>query len=187
MKKILSALFVASLSLTIGNLASADPVTTPGQVVNPGNLQVRPQGFKLMVTTIKGEITVPSTFSSGNYGNGPVALGQGGFGCSNIVVIANSKEMKPRPPGTTGFYIDQPVWTKSVNASGSYASGKCSYSMVVPGDQQFSLNAGTNGSFDCSVISLDFGNSTPQWQSVPKGTQKTDNLSLSKITCIVIG
>lgn len=184
MKKILSALFVASLSL-VGNLAAAD--NSPAQVSPALTARPATQFPKFNLTIIKGEITVPSTFSSGNYGNGPVALGQGGFGCSNIVVTANSKETKPKPPNAGDFYMPQPVWTKSATATGNYASGKCSYSLAVPGDQQFGLVAGTAGQFSCDQIMLGFGGSTPQWQTVPKGTTKIDNLNISAITCIVIG
>jgi hypothetical protein len=184
MKKILSALFVASLALCIGNVASAQNPTA--QTATP--LQVKPSVFKpFVITTIKGEISVPAQFSSGNYGNGPVSLGQAGFGCSNIVVVANSKETKPKPPNAGDFYFPVPVWTKSVQATGNFASGKCNYSLAVPGDQQFGLVAGTTGQFNCDSIMMGFGNTTPTWQTVPKGTIKTDNLSISAITCIVIG
>lgn len=182
MKKILSAAFVASLAL-IGHVSEAAP---PAPAVSTVRTPVTPIPH-FTFTTIKGEIKVPATFSSSGYGNGPVALGQGGFGCSNIVVIANSKELKPRPANYDGFWIDQPVWTRSVQASGNYSSGKCSYNLVVPGDAQFKLVAGTSGNFNCNSIMLDFGSSTPSWQSVPKGTSKVDDLSINSITCNIIG
>lgn len=185
MKKILIAPALALFVGIFGTSSDANADPTPVQTAAPA-LRASPAIAKFVITSIKGEITVPATFSSGNYGNGPVALGQGGFGCGNLVMIANSKEVKPRPPGYTGFWIDQPVWTRGANATGTWSSGKCNYSIAVPAEQQFYLTAGTNGSWDCSVVQLEVTN-TPSYQSVAKGTSKTDNVTIPKVTCIVIG
>lgn len=169
---------------TWGVRADADP---PKVEASPTpKLAATAMPVKFVTTTIKGEITVPSTFSSANYGNGPVALGQAGFGCGNLVIVANSKATKPRPPNFSGLWIDQPVWSHSVQATGTWSSGKCSYSLPVAGDQEFSLTAGTSGNFGCTSIDVTVTN-TPAWQSVPKGTTKTDNITVSRVTCTVIG
>jgi hypothetical protein len=174
--------FALLLVVGAGSDASAGPTTTQNGQAPAPTVQAAPK--TPLKTVIKGDITVPSTFSSSGQGNGPVSLGQGGFGCSNIVITANSKEKQPKPPGTTGFYVEQPVWSRTVNATGTYSSGKCSYSLSVPGDKEFGLYAGTSGDFPlCQAITVAISNSTPTWQTVPRFTTKVDNLTAAYIDC----
>ena len=181
MKKtlLIAPALVLSIAIFGQSDASADTVVS----TLPTARVVAPANYQFKVTTIKGELTVPKEFSGSGYGN---ASSLANFQCSNLVVIANSKETKPRPAGYTGFWMDPPVWTRSVNATGTWASGKCNYSMSVPGGKEFNLTAGTNGDFNCSVVQVSVTN-TPAWQSVPFGTTKVDNITVTKVDCIVIG
>lgn len=175
--------------VVVGSTAQADPapVGAPAVKLAPGAAMVaRPAGYKFQVTMLKGDIDVipPSQFGGSGYGS-PSSLA--GFNCSNLVIVASSKAMKPRPPGYTDFWPPQPIWTRSDVASGSWASGKCQYSMTVPGGEEFRLTAGnTGGNFECHYIDIGLGN-TPEFQTVPKGTVKTDNIKVTRVVCGVIG
>lgn len=176
-------LFAPAIVLGLGLVASGAfaQVAAPAQ----GPVAVRPGVVKAFAfTTIKGEITVPSSFSSSAYGQ---ASSLANFQCSNLVIIATSKEMQPLPPAPPGtFQMPVPVWTRSVNATGTWSSGKCSYSMAVRPDSQFGLSAGTTGNFNCDQILAPLAN-TPTYQTVPRGTTKTDNVTVTKVECTVIG
>ena len=84
------------------------------------------------------------------------------------------------------LFLESQCGGARVHASGTWSSGKCSYYLPIPHDASFRLSAGSSGSFDCTQISIDM-NGMPAWQSVPKGTVKTDNLTVTKVTCTVIG
>lgn len=137
----------------------------------------------LALSMIKGEIKLPAAFSASGYGSVSMLKN---FNCSNLVITATSTEMKPKPPGQTGFWPPTPMWTKSANATGSWSSGKCNYTIVVPADKPFRLVGGTSGSFSCSNIDV-FVTDTPSSQTVPKSTTKTDDLTVTKVNCNVIG
>jgi hypothetical protein len=153
------------------------------QPVKPGPILTAQPVQVLALSMIKGEIKLPAAFSASGYGN---VNSLKNFNCSNLVITATSTEMKPRPPGHTGFWPPTPIWTKSANATGSWSSGKCNYSIVVPADKPFRLVGGTSGSFSCSTIEV-FVTETPSSQTVPKSTTKTDDLTITKVSCVVIG
>lgn len=179
MKKLLSLLAPAALVAIVGvtDQAQAD---TPAPVVRPvspiGTVAVNPNGpIRFFATTVKGTITVPQVQDA--------ALK--GFDCANIIVSATSKDTNPPPPG--GLFA-QPKWTRSVAATGNYASGQCSYSMPVPGGSAFFLNANGHGSFHCDVVATWIGPNGAQVGpiTVPFGTTKVENFSISKVLCEII-
>jgi hypothetical protein len=182
MKKAIFSVLVASVvAVAVSDQAEAQVTAQTAQIT-----QVKPGALKAFAfTTIKGDITVPapSTFTGSGYGT-PAMIAN--FQCSNLIISASSKEMKPRPANYTGFWIDQPVWVHSAVATGTWSSGKCSYSINVPGGKEFQLVAGHQGGFSCSTIDI-FVTNTPAWQSVPSGTTKVDNLGLKPLNCNVIG
>jgi hypothetical protein len=185
MKKLLIA---PALVLCAGIFAqtSANAADVP---TAPAATAIRPMGplLPFVYTTIKGEIKVPSTFSSSGYGNGPTALGGGGFGCGNLVIVASSKATKPRPANypADAIWMSPPVWTRSAAATGTWSSGTCHYELHVPGGQDFHLDAGTAGTFACDFIEVGLG-PTP-YLNVPKGQTKVQNLTVSAVTCGRIG
>jgi hypothetical protein len=171
MKKIIAAAFVLGLAV----------VTQANDADAQGTIAVAPTNvLKFVGTRIQGEITVPAQFTGENYGQ---ASSLNGFQCSNLVIIAESTEMVPPTGG--GFSV-QHVWTRSVNATGTWSSGKCQYSMYVKPDSSFGLVAGSNGNWSCDVVQMGLSG-TPSAQKVPKGTTKTDNITITKVACIVIG
>ena len=180
LKKLIASAFILSI-IALGHVsdANADGSTPPKVSVSPAVLNQ--QVAKLLMTRIQGDIAVPSTFGQSGYGS---ASSLANFQCSNLVIIATSKDQKPKPPNVD--FWDSPVWTRSVQATGNWSSGHCSYSMVVPGDSQFKLSPGDIGSFNCAPIIIGMTN-TPAWQSVPKGTAKVDNLTITNVTCNIVG
>lgn len=132
--------------------------------------QINPQVMRAFATQIKGTITVPAAAATGNLA---------GFKCSDMIITATSKEYNTAPAGV----FASPKWTRSAAATGNWAAGQCSYSIIVPHSQQFALTAGTMGPYDCAVVQIALSG-TPQWQSVPKGTTKTDNMTVSSMTCV---
>jgi hypothetical protein len=171
MKKIIAAAFALGLvALTSASDADAQ-----------GTIAVSPTALRAFVATkIQGEITVPKEFTGENYGQ---ASSLNGFNCSNIVITAESTEMV-QP--TNGGFATQHVWSRSTTATGQYQSGKCSYSLYVRPNSNFGLVAGANGTWNCDVVSMPLAN-TPSAQQVPKGTTKTDNITITKVACVVIG
>jgi hypothetical protein len=179
MKKVLiaSALFFSAVAVFGHTPAdAAEPLQPAVQtVVRP------PAGWVFKQTYVKGEITVPPV-SQIQYHNYATPGSLSGIQCSNIVAIASSKEQKPPPPG--GF-VSGPVWTKSVQATGTYSTGKCSYIMTIPAaPKEFSMSVGFMGEHTCTVQFTGAG--TP-YISVPFGTTKVENFSAGEVWCTVIG
>jgi hypothetical protein len=154
----------SALALGLGILSQSSSAQADTKIV-----QVNPAVMKAINTNVHGTITVTPSQASGDLA---------GFQCSNLTIVATSKEYNPAPPGV----FASPKWTRTANATGSWASGQCSYSIVVPGGQQFGLTAGGNGNFDCSVIAVGLSG-TPQYQTVAKGTQKVDNMTVTMLSC----
>jgi len=176
MKK-LAVLVASTFALALGvsmhsSVAEAQAVQAAPALAQRADL---PKPF--IATTIKGTITVVPGQATG---------GLSGFKCSDLDIIATSKETKPMPPPPPGsFAFPVPKWTRTAQATGNFASGSCAYSMMVPGDQQFALNGSASGPYNCHVIGVTVGN-TPTWQSVPKNSIKTDNISITQLECIII-
>jgi hypothetical protein len=186
MKKMLAAALCLSLGfLAISNDAAADN-TSPAPQQAPQQVQrVQPGGF--VITSIKGDITVPAppTFTSSGYGD---AKTMSGIKCSNLVVVATSVAKKPRPAGYEGFWMDPPVWTRNIAATGTWSSGHCSYSVgVVPGSA-FTLSASVPpvAPFKCTDTNVSTGG-LPASEVVPSGTSKTENFAVTKVNCNVVG
>jgi hypothetical protein len=163
MKKVLAFALPLAVLASVGPDASADL-----GVVNP-------QILRFFSTTVKGTISVPGA------PGGPL----NGFACGNITVNATSKDMKPPAPGSI---FSSPKWTRSATATGNYASGTCSYSLAVPGGSAFYLDAGGHGNFACDVVETWVG---PQGAaigpiSVPLGTAKQENFTITKVVCEII-
>jgi hypothetical protein len=179
-KRALASVSVVSVT-ALSTLASrAEPTNPTPTSTTPIPAPTGTTAPPYLSTRIRGTITVPATFS-GSHANGEVELGDAGFDCEHIVIRANSRELGPYP-------FPQPVWTRSVHATGDYDSGHCSYSLSVPGNSEFKLVGEApddDNEFDCDVVQVTVG-STPAWQSVAIFTTKTDNLSVSAITCVVI-
>jgi hypothetical protein len=173
MKKIIAAAFALGLAV----LTQSSDADAQGTV---STIQVSPTTLKLAGTIIKGEITVPAQFSGENYGQ---ASSLNGFQCSNLIITAQSKEMVP--PTNGGFSVTH-VWTRSTQATGTWSSGKCSYTLFVKPDSEFGLVAGASGNWNCDVVSMPLAN-TPTFQKVARGTTKVDNFTITKVACVVIG
>lgn len=165
MKKILA--LTAPLAL-LATIASTD--------ANAENVVLNPQvPIRFFATVVKGTIAVP-----------PAQTGAlAGFGCGNIMVSATSQATNPPPPG--GLF-SSPKWTRSVAATGNYASGQCSYSMYVPGGSAFFLDAGGHGNFNCDVIPTYVGPTGAAIGpvTVPFATTKIENFGITKVLCEVI-
>jgi hypothetical protein len=161
-----------------GIMASLALVPTAASAGEP--LTVQP--VKMLVTEVRGEITVPQTFDYAGVAN-PDALK--GFTCANLLVTAQSKATKPKPAGYTGVWHDPPVWSHTVHTTGTYSSGKCSYQINVAGNDAFVLGSSignTTTPFQCTFVGVEITNN-PGYMTVPKGTIKTVNLNVSHITC----
>ena len=186
MKKIIVTALCLSLGfLAISNEAAADNTTPmPSQVQQP--IQRVPVGG-FVLTSIKGDIAVPAptTFTSSGYGD---AKTMSGIKCSNLIVVATSVAKKPRPAGYEGFWVDPPVWTKDVAATGTWSSGHCSYSLGVVPAAGFTLSASVPpvAPFKCSNTNVSTGG-LPASEIVPAGTSKTENFAVTKVNCNVIG
>jgi hypothetical protein len=121
------------------------------------------------------------------------------FSCSDLVVYVTSRATTPAPAGS---FFDTPKWTRHVHASGTWSSGTCSYSILVPAatgvdlpspcpgkvctgpvgwnDQNaFNLTVQPYGHVPAYPCPLILGVNTPAspWMSVPKGQSKSYALS----------
>ncbi len=122
-------------------------------------------------TGIKGTIKVPAPATSGPFV---------GFGCANLVVNANSK-------AKTGPLSSKPVWTRSQKATGTYSSGTCSYTLVVPASpHEFTMAVGVSfipkAPQHCA-LSVAVAKGLGGLWTVPQNTWKTNNFSVTSLVC----
>lgn len=157
------ALLLTAITAVVAGFLSTDAQADP---------RIRPALSTIASTRIVGTINVPA----------PPTGELAGFACPNLYVSATSKDTIPPPPG--GLF-STPKWTRGVAATGTYSSGKCSYSMVVPGNSEFYLNVSGNGSFACSYVATWVGPTGAAVGpiSVQIGTSKTQNLDVTKVLC----
>jgi hypothetical protein len=158
-------------------LALAAPAALLAAVVASdanAEIPVRPvmPPIRFFATTVQGSFTVPANPGLPN------------FGCGNITVTATSKDTYTPP----GALFATPKWTRHVVASGNYAAGSCSYSMAVPGNSAFYLDASGGGSYACDVIETWVGPSGAAVgpYSVAFGGSATENFAITRVQCIVI-
>ncbi len=166
MKKIIALTAMsASLAGVIATHAGAD-VPRTGATAAKGTIA------QVLGTKIAGTFTVPTSLSSE----------LAGFACSNIYIGATSKDTIPPPPGST---FATPKWTRGAAATGTYSSGKCSYSFTVPSNSPFYLNTGVSGNFLCGYMQAWIGTTGAAIGpiSVPLGTTKTQNFAVTKVVC----
>jgi hypothetical protein len=157
MLKLSALLLPAALLTTIAaSDASADPII-----------------FRFHATTIKGTIHVPPASATG-----PLSS----FNCNNIVVGATSLATNPPPSGGS---FSSPKWQRSVVATGNFASGTCSYNITVPGGSAFWFTAGGHGNFQCDFVGVLTSGPNPSI-TVPYGTTKTHDLTVTGLTCEIV-
>jgi len=152
-KKLIAAL--APLTLMAAVCASGD--AGANQPLTPINVPI------FFGTIVTGTVTVPGAQS------GPLA---GLDNCNQVVIGATSTKLN-------GFV---PQWTRTTNATGTYSTGKCTYSMYVPGNSAFVLSANGHG----NVIP---GFTTPTNVgpiTVPALTTKTVDFKIDSFQCEVI-
>jgi hypothetical protein len=128
---------------------------------------------------IKGTIKVPAPATSGPFVN---------FGCANLVVVAESK-------ARTGPLGSKPVWTsESKKVRGTYTAGTCRYKLAVPASpHEFTMDVGIKsfvpnipkGQKSCDVLRAVATGLGGLW-TVPKGTWKTNNFSVTELQCVII-
>lgn len=161
MKKLLGIMFAAAL--TTGAVAS--DVTAQTYTGSPTVLQY-------VNTKVAGTINVPA----------PPGGALSGFACGNLAVTATSKDHHPVKPGQT---FSAPKWTRTVKATGTYSSGKCSYSIGVPSKSDFFITANGEGNYACHYVATWIGSQGAAIGpiQVPLGTTRTQNFTISKVSC----
>jgi len=116
---------------------------------------------------------------------GAATTGFTGLRCGDIVVDVSSKEQTSSPPGWTGPWFATPKWQRQANATGSWASGSCSYQVAVPAKSEFdvyllpSIREVPCGGYDTVT-------STPAqagWFKVDAGDEKTQDFTLDSVAC----
>ena len=155
MKKLFAA--AAPLALVAAMLAS-DNASADQPILVPSSGVLR-----YFATRVTGTISVPGAQSG--------ALS--GLGCTNILVTAQSTKMN-------GFF---PAWTRTANASGTYSSGKCSYTVYVPAGNAFQLEANGHGNFACDVIAGMVDPATLGPYTVASGQSKTVDFKIKSFNC----
>lgn len=163
MKKLLSLAALSAVSALVAGIFTSDAHADP---------RIAPSVASLLATRITGTFTVPAV-QTGALAN---------FACSNIHITATSKETIPPPPG--GLF-STPKWTRSVAATGTYSSGKCSYSLSVPSGSEFYLSTGSGGSFACNYVGVWLGPTGAAIgpYSVALGMTRTQNFEVTRVTC----
>jgi hypothetical protein len=132
-------------------------------------------GTSAQAQDVKGEIKVAGT------------KGVAGLKCNDIVVDVASKEQTTPPPGWKGPWFATPKWQRQGKASGSWASGACSYSVKVVANSEFNVHLAAETDVPCG--GYDAATSTPAqsaWLKVAKGTEKAQDFTLDSVTCIPI-
>jgi hypothetical protein len=153
------SLALGALALVVGfaaSNASADTVASA-------------QIIRLLSTKVVGTITKPA----------PPAGALANFQCSDVVLTAFSNEMtNPAPGDLLGNF----KWTRTVKATGTLSSGKCSYSMRVPPGSPFTIQLGADlGNYNCQYIQLYHAGSGTI--TVPMATTKTKNFAVTSYNC----
>lgn len=159
------------LALTVMSVLFAGVIATHAGADVPRTS--RPTSAVLQATKITGTFTVPA----------PPTGELAGFACSNIYVSATSKDTLP---STGDMNLNPtPKWSRGVAATGTYSSGHCSYSIVVPANSAFYLNTGTSGTFACSYVSAWLGPTGAALGpiTVPLSTTKTQNFAVTHVVC----
>ena len=125
---------------------------------------------RIFATRVTGTITLPA--QTGNLKK---------FACTNITVVATSKDLGPHFPNEFG----QPKWVRTGKAK--MIAGQCTYSINVPAFSQFYLTASGHGrGFACAWIDVSL---TPTGAAlgpfiVVLGAEKRVDLRVMKVTCI---
>ncbi|HKF22879.1 MAG TPA: G1 family glutamic endopeptidase [Candidatus Angelobacter sp.] len=119
---------------------------------------------------VKGDIKVA----------GAQAKGFADLKCDEIAIEASSKDETP-PLGV-------PKWERHANATGSWASGSCSYQVNVPANSEFQVRLlAAVKSVPCG--GYDTVTSTPaetDWLSVNVGGVKTEDFKLDSVGCVAL-
>ncbi len=159
-------------ALTLAAMATFLPSTIASHADAGNPPRSRPDLSQFMLTQVAGTFTVPA----------PPTGELTGFACSNIQITATSKDSNP-PPSPNAFA--SPKWTRTTTAKGTYASGSCSYSMVVPAGSAFYLSASGVGQYACHYIATWIGptGTTVGPITVPLATTKTQNFAITKVSC----
>jgi hypothetical protein len=176
MKKI-SALFasVCVLATFVASNASADnkPVNP---AVNPA--VVATATIFVNYTWVKGTIKVPTAAAVGNLA---------GLTCADIHVSAVSQEQNPPPPG--GLF-QSPKWSHTVAATGSWASGTCSYALTVVPGHNFAVSAGGTGpgtaanALKCYILPISTTPAQAGWFKLALGATKEQDFTVTNVNCV---
>lgn len=121
-----------------------------------------------IATKVTGTITLPA-----------LPQGLANFQCNDVVVTAFSNDLVVPISGQgPGWY----KWTRTVKATGTISSGRCTYTMRVPANSGFTLRlTGDIASYPCDYI--DLAHAASGTVTVPLGSTKTKNMSVSSYTC----
>ncbi len=104
--------------------------------------------------------------------------------CDGVGVAVTSKEQTSAPPGFKGVWLPTPKWQRGARATGSWASGSCSYSIKVVPNSEFDVVLQAAEGSGCG--GYDVVSSTPAqagWFKVSKGDTKEQNFKLDSIYC----
>jgi hypothetical protein len=175
MKKISALIAVAvvtciGVSMQSGD-AQAQLQVKPGVATSPAAQTLRP----FVAPVVKGTIKVPAAAATGNLA---------ALSCSDIIVVATSQESNPPPAG--GLFTS-PKWTTHVAATGSWASGSCSYSLRVHANSNFAVSAGGggvgNGGTSCYLVLIDIAPAQAGWFKLPLSGSKVQDFTANSVNC----
>lgn len=151
--------------------AQAEVSARPGPVVIG---TVAPPNFVL--STVKGVIKTGQAPLPG----APLT----GFNCDDLYVSATSKEQVPPAPGNL---FSTPKWTRGAKATGSWASGQCTFTVIVPPNTEFYVQVSpSNKDYPCDYITgMTITPGASPMMSVPKGQSKNtpDFVAQGKPAC----
>jgi hypothetical protein len=187
-KKIISFIAFSLFVCAAACMVFAFAVTNAnGQFSTPASVTtITPPPIELG-TGIKGTIKVP-----GPAANGPFV----GFACANLVVYADSKKQNSNTytstedGKTTSITINTPKWENPAHAGGTYSSGTCSYYLAVPASpHEFTMRVGVDfipKTYCDYMEATTTGLSGTHLWTVPKGTWKTNDFTVTELKCEVI-
>lgn len=149
---VLGVSFLAAIAVLGPERAHADTRINP--VVLP----------KFQLTAVKGNIKVGGVAAPTS---GPLA----GWNCDDMYVSLESKEQLPLAPGAL---FPSPKWMKGAKATGSWASGTCTFQLGVVPNSPFYVRVSANGKdYPCDYIQgMLVGPAAVPVMTVPKGTVK---------------